>query len=79
MVDALIQISSINLNLGGTFRRLDTYDFGQQLGGQVVNGLSQNAQGGQDEDDPQDGAGSEEEEEERKRQSGPNYLQRAAR
>ena len=39
-----------------------SYHFRQQLGGQVMDGLTQNAQGGQDEDHSQDDTGSEEEE-----------------
>lgn len=37
---------------------LNSYHFRQQLGGQVMDGFTQNAQGGQDENDSQDDTGS---------------------
>lgn len=37
---------------------MNSYHFGEQLGGQVVDGLAQNAQGGQDEDHAEDDTGS---------------------
>lgn len=44
---------------------ISSHHFRQQLGGEVVDSLSHDAQGGQDENDAQDNTGSEEEEEER--------------
>lgn len=40
---------------------INSYHFREQLGGQVVDGLTQNAQGGQDENHAQDNTGSVEE------------------
>jgi len=42
---------------------VNSHHFRQQLGGQVMDGFSQNTQGGKDENNPQDDTGSEEEKE----------------